>query len=84
MKHVRRNYARKGKKAIDFDSHCKALGVVFNFSRSDNKLLLVDNTESRKQELLEQIQQALQARRLTKQKCLVLLRGLVDFWSDFN
>eukprot|EP00438_Fugacium_kawagutii_P036299 Skav217420 [mRNA] locus=scaffold2674:532342:553051:- [translate_table: standard] len=75
-------YARDGKKATTFETHCKALGVVFNFSRSSERLLLVDNTKSRKEELVEQLERACACRRLTKQECLVL-RGRLGFADSF-
>lgn len=41
------SYAKSGKKATQFDCVCKALGVEFNFSRSAESVLLVDNTASK-------------------------------------
>lgn len=45
------SYARGEKKATEFASHCKALCVVFDFPGSEERLLLVDDAEKRKQEL---------------------------------
>ena len=75
-------YARDGKKATIFESHCKALGVVFDFSKSSERILLVDNTSSRKAELVEQLDMACRSGRLTKQESLVL-RGRLGFADSF-
>ena len=37
-------YARDGKKSTAFASHCRALGVEFDFSRSEQRLMAVANT----------------------------------------
>eukprot|EP00435_Cladocopium_sp_Y103_P030339 s465_g7.t1 len=75
-------YAKDGKKATAFASHCKALGVQFDFSKSEQRLLSVGNTESRTKELVQQLEQALNSGKLDKQECLVL-RGRLGFADSF-
>eukprot|EP00435_Cladocopium_sp_Y103_P041156 s1982_g11.t1 len=75
-------YAREGKKATDFSAHCKALGVEFDFSRSEQRLLLVANTEARKAELVRMLEDSLAAGKLEKQLCLVM-RGKLGFADSF-
>eukprot|EP00435_Cladocopium_sp_Y103_P043232 s1638_g12.t1 len=75
-------FARDGKKATDFDRCCKALGVQFDFSRSEVRLLEVSNTEARKRELVQQLQTALEIGKLGKQECLIL-RGRLGFADSF-
>ena len=41
-------YAREGKKATTFSETCQALGVEFDFSRSEQRLLHIYNTEQRR------------------------------------
>ena len=48
-----------GRKATEFGTMCKALGVAFDFSASNQRVLQVSNTESRKEELVQQISEAL-------------------------
>lgn len=52
------DYAKTGKKALEFGTLCRALGVEFNFSRSVDHILMVDNTQSRKDELVTMIFEA--------------------------
>ena len=40
-------YAVDGRKATEFGTMCKALGVAFDFSASNQRVLQVSNTESR-------------------------------------
>ena len=48
-------YAKEGKKATTFSSVCQALGVEFDFSKSEQRLMLVSNTTQRKQDLVAAI-----------------------------
>ena len=76
-------YAKEGKKFTAFSSHCKALGVEFDFSRSEQRLLAVANTAAaRKEELIAQITAALELGTLDKQECL-MLRGKLGFADGF-
>ena len=75
-------YARDGKKSTAFASHCKALGVEFDFSRSEQRLMAVANTETRRVELVGQISEALDCGSLDKQTCL-MLRGRLGFADSF-
>ena len=71
-------FAKDGKKATSFDSVCKALGVQFDFKRSQEALMFVENTEARKQEVCELIEVALKNGKLGKAESLVL-RGKLGF-----
>eukprot|EP00435_Cladocopium_sp_Y103_P074949 s4_g52.t1 len=75
-------FAKEGKKATSFAMHCKALGVEFDFNKSEQRLLAVANTEARKTELKQQLEDALKAGKLEKQLCLVL-RGKLGFADSF-
>ena len=75
-------FARDGKKSTAFSSFCKALGVEFDFSRSEEKLLAVANTAARRDELISQIAAALDLGTLSKQECL-MLRGRLGFADSF-
>ncbi len=75
-------YARDGKKATSFDSVCKALGVQFDFKRSQESLMYVANTEARTQEVCELIETALKNGKLGKAESLVL-RGKLGFADSF-
>ena len=75
-------FAREGKKSTAFSSCCKALGVEFDFSRSEEPLLAVANTIARKDELIGQIGAALEQGTLGKQECL-MLRGRLGFADSF-
>lgn len=75
-------YAKEGKKATSFSSICRALGVEFDFSRSEYSLMLVSNTAQRKQDLVAAISEAVQRGSLTKQEALVL-RGRLGFADSF-
>ena len=75
-------YAKEGKKSTAFSSRCKALGVEFDFSRSEQRLLAVANTATRKEELIAQITAALELGTLDKQECL-MLRGKLGFADSF-
>ena len=75
-------FAKEGKKSTVFDSVCKALGVQFDFSRSQDFLMLVGNTEARKKEVGEIIRRALDSGKLNKTEPLVL-RGKLGFADSF-
>eukprot|EP00435_Cladocopium_sp_Y103_P074642 s107_g50.t1 len=75
-------FSKDGKKATDFDACCKALAFQFDFSRAEQRLLAVSNTEARKRELVQQLQAALDVGKLDKQECLVL-RGRLGFADSF-
>ena len=75
-------YAKEGKKSTAFASHCKALGVEFDFSRSEQRLMAVGNTETRKEELVKQITEALERGTLDRQECF-MLRGKLGFADSF-
>ena len=49
-------FAREGKKSTTFDAVCKALGAQFDFSRSQDFLVYVMNTDTRKKEIGDLIQ----------------------------
>lgn len=75
-------YAKEGKKATVFGSICKALGVQFNFHRSKDFLMHVENTEARKKEICGVVGAALEIGRLGKAESLIL-RGKVGFADSF-
>ena len=75
-------FAKEGKKSTTFSSVCKALGVQFDFSRSQDFLMLVGNTEARKKEVGEIIQKALAGGKLNKAEALIL-RGKLGFADSF-
>jgi hypothetical protein len=52
-----------GKKATNFGTVCKALGVQFDLSSSGEKLLRICNTEQRVQDLLAMLDATWKARR---------------------
>ena len=72
----------EGSRATHFDSFCKALGVQFDFSRSEVGFLYVSNTESRCQELIQQISAPLERGTLEKHETLSL-RGRLGFADSF-
>lgn len=75
-------FDRDGKKAILFLNVCRALGVEFNFSHSNERVLEIYNTESRRQELIGQIYKALKWKMLCKQEALAL-HGRLGFADSF-
>ena len=75
-------YAKEGKKATQFASVCKALGVEFDFSRSEQRLLTICNTEQRRTDLIVRISEILEAGALSKHDALVL-RGRLGFSDSF-
>eukprot|EP00435_Cladocopium_sp_Y103_P033072 s2564_g8.t1 len=75
-------FAQDGKKATCFDTVCAALGVQFDFSRSEQGLLQICNTQSRKDELVRQILKAVERGWLDKQETLSL-RGRLGFADSF-
>eukprot|EP00435_Cladocopium_sp_Y103_P032581 s1136_g8.t1 len=75
-------FAQEGKKATSFASVCAALGVQFDFSKSEQALLQVCNTQARRDELVGQIQKAVSRGWLDKQETLSL-RGRLGFADSF-
>ena len=75
-------FARDGKKSTIFGDICKALGVQFDFSKSSEYLMYVENTESRKKEVSELMGLAIKNRRLSKPEALIL-RGKLGFADSF-
>ncbi len=75
-------FAKEGKKATVFDPICKALGVQFDFPRSSEALMYVENTEARKQEICDIIKKSLADGRLGKAETLIL-RGKLGFADSF-
>ena len=75
-------FARSGKKCTQFDLICRALRVQFDFTFTRDRLLLVGNTESRRDELLSMISSAIDKGLLDKGKCLTL-RGRLGFADSF-
>jgi hypothetical protein len=75
-------YATDGRKATEFDVVCKALGVSFDFTASQQRVLKIGNTESRKEELVQQLGEAVATGVLDKQACLAL-RGRLGFADSF-
>lgn len=65
-------YARDGKKCTEFGQFCKAVGIEFNFSKTVQGILAVCNSETRKNELVQQIAEAVAPGCLDKQQSLVL------------
>ena len=61
-------YARDGKKATSFATVCQALGVEFDFSRSEQRLLCIQNTEQRRLDLIQKISEVLSLGCLTKKE----------------
>ena len=74
-------FDKDGEKATDFGV-CKALGVEFNFNRTEHKILEVCNTQARKEALLRQLEDAINAGLLDKQQSLIL-RGRLGFADSF-
>ena len=75
-------FARTGKKATQFDTVCRALGVQFDFGLSKDLILRVGNTESRRAELISMISDAIEKGSLDKNVCLTL-RGKLGFADSF-
>lgn len=75
-------YARDGKKCTEFGQFCKAVGIEFNFSKTVQGILAVCNSETRKNELVQQIAEAVAPGCLDKQQSLVL-RGRLGFADSF-
>eukprot|EP00435_Cladocopium_sp_Y103_P040568 s1901_g11.t1 len=75
-------FAQDGKKSTTFSNVCAALGVQFDFSRSEQGLLVVCNTQSRRDELVKQIANALERGWMDKQETLSL-RGRLGFADSF-
>ena len=76
------SYDKDGKKSTDFGKYCKALGVEFDFSRAESKILAVSNTSARKEELVKQLVGAISAGVLDKQQSLIL-HGRLGFAESF-
>ena len=75
-------YAKEGKKKTDFGQICKALGVEFNFSKSESGIAHVYNTASRVAELQSMLQQVAKRKTLRKQEALTF-RGKLGFADSF-
>ncbi len=75
-------FAQEGKKATVFDPICKALGVQFDFSKSSEALMFVENTEARKKEVCDIIHKSLADGKLGKAEALIL-RGKLGFADSF-
>ena len=67
-----------GSKAVDFDAMCKALGVNIDVSVMHQGRVLIDNTEARKRELGELIDNIVLTRKLSSADALKL-RGRMQF-----
>ena len=76
------DYATDGKKAATFAEVCCALGVAFNLSRSPSGVLEIGNTESRVNDLIQQLEEFLAVRRLNRHDTLKL-RGRLGFADGF-
>ena len=76
------SYARDGKKATEFSTVCRALGVEFDFSRSEQRIVAISNTAQRKQDLILSLTSIIEAGKMTKQEALVL-RGRLGFADSF-
>lgn len=75
-------YATEGKKKTEFSDVCAALGVEFNFSMSEQRIMHVYNTKKRVEDLIALIDAVLQNRTLSKQESLVL-RGKLGFADSY-
>ncbi len=75
-------YAKDGKKATDFGHICKALGVEFCFSRSEEFLMEIYNTEQRVADLTQHISVVLAKGAMGRHETLVL-RGRLSFADSF-
>ena len=75
-------FAVEGRKMTQFDVVCRALGVEFNFSKSEHRIMEVYNTASRVEELLGIINKVLTSRTLPKHEALVL-RGKLGFADSY-
>ena len=71
-------FVESGEKAPDFAQIFQALGVTINVSAMDKKLVTIGNTEARRNELINFIDEVLQNKRLTKTDAL-RLRGRLQF-----
>ena len=76
------SYARDDKKATEFSTVCRALGVEFDFSRSEQHIVAISNTAQRKQDLILSLTSIIEAGEMTKQEALVL-RGRLGFADSF-
>ena len=75
-------FARDGKKATLFETTCRALGVEFNLSRSERRIVQIYNTEQRRLDLVSRISEVLLAGQLSKHETLVL-KGRLSFADSF-
>ena len=62
--------------------YCKALGVEFDFNRSEHKILAVSSPSLRKEELIKHLVSAIHSGVLDKQQSLIL-RGRLGFADSF-
>ena len=76
------DFARDGKKHTDFGALCSALGVEFNLSKSESRLVSIYNTEQRRLDLVCKIAEVLKCGELSKHDSLVL-RGRLGFADSF-
>ena len=81
-KHLGWDFAREGKKATNFSTVCRALGVEFNFANSGEKILKICNAETRRLELVAELNRLLSSKRLGKHDSLVL-RGRLGFADSY-
>lgn len=72
------SYVKDGKKATEFSRVCKVLGVEFDLSKSDQKLMYLYKTQQRRQDLSGALTGVLEAGELNKHVALVL-RGRLGF-----
>ena len=71
-------YDKEGPKATNFAKRADALGLTLDFAESHNYILKIRNTQSRKTELVDEINTILEEKRLGKAKALQL-RGRLGF-----
>jgi len=73
-------FAESGDKAPDFRQVFQALGVSINVSSMGPGLVIVGNTENRREELINFLNEVLQPKKLLKSEAL-RLRGRLQFAS---
>ena len=73
-------FAESGPKAPDFSACFQALGITLNVTALHENTVLLDNTESRKTELIAMIDSSLRDRKMSRQDAL-RLRGRLQFSS---
>ena len=75
-------YAKEGKKAVDFASIFSALGLSFDLTRFAEGVVTIRHTEARTSELLETISEILNEGRL-KAKDAEVLRGRMHWYTSY-